>query len=186
MKTQMAKTESKKRITLRTVWTNDNHSDPIVTYDRNEVKPEDVKNLFPQIEITIPDQNDDPEWDDPNAYLYLSPFRGYSFQVSGGPNGNWSIEDTTVFGLGNLMGMTLNTEDNTYPEWSRRSNIEVSDRRMIGLIMQQFVENLLLKVCIRYDGYLPRFDENQEGLRNSEVVSQFIDATMAWLNAYRN
>lgn len=95
-------------------------------------------NDFPQLEITG-------HMEGKTHTYYLSPFRGYGFQVSGGPNGEGSFGRSEFLGLTNIVndlsesvgkavfyGMVLNAihdhnrryKENWYPNYDEQKKID--------------------------------------------------------------
>ena len=91
---------------------------------------------FPQLRIPCIIVSDDGERE---HNFFLSPFRGYCFQVSGGPNGEGSYASTPVIGLGNVVKACR-----AYHKLPSSSSIYASNFRSL----EEGVFDSLINACI--------------------------------------
>ncbi len=56
--------------------------------------------------------------------LYLSPFRGYKFQVSNSIEGDWDLGSSRVVGLGNIISSSYDKKGDVYASNLTKEGIE--------------------------------------------------------------
>lgn len=110
---------------------------------------------------------------------YLSPFRGYCFQVSWGPEGDGDAGSSTPIGLKNCRS-TVNGVGFGYQSNTDAHGIQgelLAGQAAIALMRFCPVD---VNPCVRYfDSHERRFAVMSE---NNRKFSEFIDACASWLN----
>ena len=131
----------------------------------------DVKNFegVPVLELHVEDY----ERKVKRNTIYLSPFRGYRFQVSGSLDGNGDYGSTEVVGLGNVLNAKFSKVDG----FSGKSNLPMNEmgREMLLWGMSRavllFCDMQNIVPCNIQDSFL------------RPTVQEFLDKTIEFLNS---
>lgn len=115
-----------------------------------------------------------------DSKLYLSPFRGYKFQVSASEDGSWDIASSEVVGLANMMKLQQESVHKGGPQSLYSSNLE--SESMVKYLYKTLINNTLLQLGYRYqlsckDIMIPE---------NQEIISDYADMVYTYINTLIN
>lgn len=107
---------------------------------------------------------------------YLSPFRGYRFQVSGNADGECDYGSSEAIGLGNVVAAC----DNYKAPSSNRSIYSANDT-MMQIIFRSLISNALNQAKVRCEFSIPMGME--DGSWRDDIIDEFIDDTINYIKA---
>lgn len=137
----------------------------IVKEDGMPILPLRLKN----VEKELPEDKD-------YKTFYLSPFRGYKFQISATKDGSWDIASSEVVGLGNMM--KLKQEVNADPN-VLKSSLFMSN---LGSQIIKYQYGLLINDALMNLGY--RYNLSCNDLMSpdmEEAISDYIDKVIEYI-----
>lgn len=109
--------------------------------------------------------------------IYLSPFRGYKFQVSNSFDGDWDLGSSRVVGLGNIISETLRMKGGVYSSNLSKVNTE---KYIFELMAKEAIEEAMRHPEIK--GTIDRalFKEYTSSGQN-KLFREFIDLTYDYI-----
>lgn len=114
---------------------------------------------------------------------YLSPFRGYSFQVSETLNGHRDMGSSQVIGLGNIWKSRRDETNNKLVSsnlsWDETKKEILKGQAMIALSQFQ----TLKKALIKYGRFGKKILSTEEEVWVNDDLDYFIEEVAIWLNS---
>lgn len=120
--------------------------------------------------------------------FWLSPFRNYKFQVSGTIDGRYTIGDSPVVGLGNIIcaDYHVQSDKGSMPSGSFTSNVNLDNSGYDGIaytLLEALAKEALFSVVHRLDHGNPR--RNHFDFTAGKLLFAFIELVVARLRGVR-
>lgn len=120
-------------------------------------------NTMPQMKITVNDNISGR-----TRIGYLTPFRGYRFQVSGDMNGGGDYGSSEVVGLARILLADYGTAEDKMGTWGYQTNVPIFNTGV-------YVLEALAEVAIA------KFANGERGLKEQITLTKFIELCSAYI-----